>query len=344
MDKEETQKAILDRFNNLQPEIQAIIMDPTYDQNIMDIGKRYELKPEQISELELNTTMVLMGQIHPDDYKLSLSDDIEIPEYKIDSIIKDVNEKVFKNVVELIKKNFTADQAEDSIVSDLPDSYYEEGYFAKLPKEVQEAIRESDYRTKLYNIAKEKDFSIDRMKNLEEITNKVLLNVIHPDKYESELKDKLGTSSEVTSEVVSKVNEDILKNIREILRTNWEKKNQVTPTGEDEVPLPPYVVAKPEVPKTFTYTIPKPKEEAPKTESSIYKSAGIEMVDSEPEKEDVMKSIIGSKLSAPTVSKPVVSNQTIPKVTSNPKPINQPNIVQTTPATEKPHDPYHEAI
>lgn len=344
MDQEQIQKAILERFNNLQPEIQAIILDPSYDKNIVEIATRYELKPEEISELELSTTMVLLGQIHPDDYKTSLTDDLDIPEYKIDNIIKDIGEKVFKNVLEIIKKNFRADETEDRIISDLPDSYYEEGYFAKLPKEVQDAVRESDYRTKLYNIAKDKDFSIDQMKNLEEVTNKVLLNVIHPDKYEAELKDKLGLSSETVSEIVSKVNEEILKNIREILRTNWEKSNRVVQKEEDEVPLPPYAVAKPEAPKIFTYTVPKPAKEAPKTESSIYKSAGIEMVDSEPQKEDVMKNIIGSKLSLPTVSKPVVSNQTVPKMTPVTTPVIKINTTQTPASTEKPHDPYHEAV
>lgn len=347
MDQEEIQKSILERFNNLQPEIQAIIMDPGYDKNILEIATRYELKPEEISELELNTTMVLLGQIHPDDYKTSLTDDLDIPEYKLDSIIKDVNEKVFKRVVEIIKKNFRADETEDRIVSDLPDSYYEEGYFAKLPKEVQDAVRESDYRTKLYNIAKEKDFSIDQMKSLEEVTNKVLLNVIHPDKYEGELNSKLGLKPDVVSEIVNRVNEEILKNIREILRTHWEQSKGTVQEGEDEVPLPPYAVVKPEAPKVFTSIIPKAVEVAPKTESGIYKSAGIEMIEGEPEKEDVMKSIIGSKLSAPTVSKPVVSNQTIPKINpampTTPKPLNitQPQVASPT---EKPHDPYHEAV
>jgi hypothetical protein len=68
------------------------------------------------------------------------------------------------------------------------------------------------------------------------------------------------------------------------------------------------------------------------------------MVSNEPEKEDVMKSIIGSKLSAPTVSKPVVSNQTIPKINHSTPEIVPPNNSQPVVAAEKPHDPYHEAI
>ena len=344
MDEDRIKNSILERFNNLQPEIQAVIMDPNYEKTLGEIAQKYNLSAQEFNELELNTTLVLIGQTHPDKYIEELSDDLKIPEEKIEAIVKEVNEKILNNITDMIKKNFEADDTEEQVIADLPDSYYEEGYFAKLPKEVQTAIRESNYRTKLYQIAVRKDMSIEQMQELEEATNKVLLNVIHPDKYEEELKAKLGMPSETISEVVNSVNEDILKNIREILRNHWEESKGLKSDENDEVPLPPYAVVKPEAPKTFTYTIPKPVEEVPKTESSIYKSAGIEMVDSEPEKEDVMKSIIGSKLSAPTISKPIVSNQTIPKINLGAPKVTPPSSPQPIATTEKPHDPYHEAV
>lgn len=347
MDEDRIKNSIQERFNNLQPEIQAAIMDPNYEKTLGEISQKYNLSAQEFSELELNTTLVLIGQTHPDKYMDELSDDLKIPKEKIEAIVMEVNEKILKNIVYIIRKNFDADDTEEQIISDLPDSYYEEGYFAKLPKEVQAAIRESNYRTKLYQIAVGKDMSIEQMQVLEELTNKVLLNVIHPDKYEEELTSKLGLKPDIVSDVVSSVNEDILKNIRDILRSHWEENRGLKINDDDEVPLPPYAIAKPQAPKTFTTVIPKSAEIVPKTESGIYKSAGIEMMKDEPEKEDVMRSIIGSKLSAPTISKPLVSNQTIPKINPvapvTPKPLNitQPQIANPA---EKPHDPYHEAV
>ncbi len=344
MDEDRIKNSIRERFNNLQPEIQAAIMNPEYEKNLTEIAQKYNLSAEEFSELELNTTLVLIGQTHPDKYMDELSDDLKIPKEKIDAIVGEVNEKILKDIVDIIRKNFDADDTEEQIISDLPDSDYTEGYFANLPKEVQAAIRESNYRTKLYQIAVGKDMSIEQMQGLEEVTNKVLLNVIHPDKYEEELKAKLNMSSEVIREVVDSVNEDILKNIREILRNHWEENKGLKVDTTDEVPLPPYAMVKPEAPKTFTFVVPKPTEPVIKTESNIYKSAGIEMIKDEPEKDDVMKSIIGSKLSAPTLSKPVVSNQTIPKITPATTPIVKIDNTQAPVSPEKPHDPYHEAV
>lgn len=346
MNQEQLQNQISLYYSRLSPEAQESFSSMKWMETLGELNKKYSLDESQIETLATETTLVMLGIIQFGEYQTILENELGLPYDQANNLIKEVNDLILEELLPHLNKAFNENA----------DILMEEKYggmkklderFNSLPKEVQGAIKESDYQEKLYRIADEKELSIDQMNVLEEVTNKVLLNVIHPDKYEEELKNKLGLDSTVVSEIVNKVNEEILKNIREILRTNWEKSKGVAQEGEDEVPLPPYAVVKTEAPKTFTTVIPKPVEITPKTESGIYKSAGIEMMKDEPETGDVMKSIIGSKLNAPTVSKPVISNQTIPKITpaapTTPKPLNitQPQVA--SPA-EKPHDPYHEAV
>lgn len=120
MEQEEIKKAIIERFNNLQPEIQEAIMDSNYEKNLYDVGKKYNLTIEQMGELEFNTTLVMLGQTHPDDYNKELLEDLKIPEEKINLIVSDINEIVLKPIRELLKKNFEEDNRVESELEETP--------------------------------------------------------------------------------------------------------------------------------------------------------------------------------------------------------------------------------
>jgi hypothetical protein len=344
MDQTQLQQKIAEAYTKLPPDVQEFFSNMKWMDTLQEISQAHDLSTSQKETLGTETTLLLLGVISKENYIDILFDELGVSDDLLERITAEINESIIEPISDSLNKAYE-DNTKSLVEEKYGDTRKLDEKFNTLPKEVKDAIVESGYQLKLVNIATEKNLSIDQMQTLEEATNKVILNTIHPDKYEEELNSKLGVSPTVVSEIVNNVNEDILKNIREILRNNWEKSKGVAQEGEDEVPIPPYaVVAKPETPKTFASTIPKPIEETPKTESGIYKSAGIEMVSNEPEKEDVMKSIIGSKLSAPTVSKPVVSNQTIPKINHSTPEIVPPNNSQPVVAAEKPHDPYHEAI
>ena len=119
MDTEEIKKSIAERFNNLQPEIQDAIMSSNYEKNLYEIAQKHKLNVEQLGELELNTTLVLLGQTHPDEYADELEEDLKLPKEKIGEIVTDVNERIMKNIRELIKKNF-ADDDETEAQAEVP--------------------------------------------------------------------------------------------------------------------------------------------------------------------------------------------------------------------------------
>lgn len=99
-------------------------MDPDYEKHIYDIAKKYNLNTEQTSEFESDTTLVMLGQIHPDDYSKELIDDLNLPIDKINEIIQDVNEKILKPIRDLLKKNFEEDDRIESELMNIPTPPY----------------------------------------------------------------------------------------------------------------------------------------------------------------------------------------------------------------------------
>ena len=118
--QEEVKQAIIERFNNLQPEIKDAIMSSNYEKNLYDIGTKYKLTIEQMGKLEFNTTLVLLGQTHPDDYENDLAADLNLPKETISNIVNDINEKIMKNIREMIKKNFAEDDKEEEALKEVP--------------------------------------------------------------------------------------------------------------------------------------------------------------------------------------------------------------------------------
>ena len=339
MDNEQLEKLIYERFKNLQPEIQAVIMDASYDQKIADISRGYSLTPEQMSNLELNTTFVLLGQTHPNDYKNVLVAKLGLPANVVSNIVNEVDTKILKNVKGLIIKNF-----EDDEKGALSQDLLIDPRFSTLPVDVQNAIASSDYQKKLYDIGTEYKLPINKMASLEDITVKFITASISPTQYEGELALATDLPADKVSEIASKVNEQILKNIR----TQMQK--ELTPQiADDEVPLPPYVekVAV-EVNMPIVKQEPKPAPIISKMESDIYSNAGIEFTDDTNAKDlppappsNPSIDMFANKLNKMVLSSNTVSDHSLPKVTAPATPA--PSVPVST-SQKAPHDPYHEPI
>jgi len=142
---------------------------------------------------------------------------------------------------------------------------------------------------------------------LEEIINKTILGNIHPDKLENEIKSKIQIPNDKINELIADLNEEIFKEIRNLLKTQ----NELI-AKEDEVPLPPYKeIIKNIDPITSVNGIEIINEERNKKiepvvkegdEGEIFKNSGID--------------IIEDKLNKMTVSDSTVSNYSLPRMSS----------------------------
>lgn len=347
MDQTQLQQQIALYYSKLPSDVQAVFSSMKWMDTLRDISRKYNLTEEQIETLGTETTLVLLGIIDMDEYNKLLGDEILIsPEIRA-RMIGEIDTMILGTIRPQLTNTFQKNS------TDLAEEKYGgrqklDERFEKLPIEVQNAISESNYQVELYKIASKYELSINQMGALEEATTKVMLSLIHPDKYESELQANIDIPKEKIAVLVSDVNEGVLKNIREILKSHWGKGGAAVASDvDDEVPIPPYVKnlveEKPEV--------QLPSSIKPVTESNIYKNAGIEMVSGDilnkmPIKEDLkpIKSggmdMLADKLNGLTISQSSISDHTIPKVTPPPAQTLPPPVNLPT----KQHDPYHEVI
>ncbi len=347
MNPQELQKQIALYYSKLPSDAQAVFSSMTWMETLKSISIKYGLNANQIETLGTETTVLLLGIISFEDYADTLGSELGIASATIEKMLTEIHDSILKPILP------TLDQAYETHVKSLVNEKYGsveklDERFSKLPTEVQQAISEARYQQVLYTIASAEKLSVEQMGTLEEATNKVLLGIIHPDKYEGELKDKLGLPSDKITKLVSEINEKILKNIREILKSHWNSGDtNMAKSVDDEVPLPPYKkqeeikIDVPPTPKMSFTENPTPPAPLSKVETGIYGSVGIEVMNEKKLDDDITNSIIGNKLSRPVVSNPTTSDHSIPKMGDSQ--VVPPAVSKSVPPTTK-HDPYHEPI
>ena len=104
----ETKKEIRTRFELLPVELQKVIIDDSYQANLLDIARKNKLNYEELGTLEIETTMVLLGMTKPADYRDEVQEQLKKNDDEADALVKDVNEKVFAPVREQLEKLYTA--------------------------------------------------------------------------------------------------------------------------------------------------------------------------------------------------------------------------------------------
>jgi hypothetical protein len=232
MDQEQLQQKIAEYYAKLPIEAQVMFASQEWMRTLENLSSKYSLTPLQIQTLGTETTLLLLGIVHPDEYAGFLKADLSLSADTQNKLMADINlgilnkwrtvlaEAYAKNSNEIAEKEYGGERKLDE-------------RFTSLPPEVQEAIANSNYQNELYVIANEEKLSIDQMGKLEKATNKILLGIEHPDKYTDILASELGLTNEKALEISSKVNEKILKNIRELLKSHAEVHAEIA------VPIPP---------------------------------------------------------------------------------------------------------
>lgn len=252
MDKKELQQKIAEYFVKLPKEAQDYFSSMNWMEILKNIELNFNLNEEQVETLGTETTLVLLGIIHVEEYREVIESEMDLEKEVADKLFGQINDNILRLVKEKLIESFETnalDLAEEKYGGDKK----LDERFNNLPKEVQSAIKESGYQVNLYSIADKYRLDIEQMGILEEITTKVMLGIIHPDKYEEELVYKIKIPREDILNLVKEINENIFKNIREILKKHWDdnsnqkqipdiNKNTETkiPEIKDDVPVPPY--------------------------------------------------------------------------------------------------------
>jgi hypothetical protein len=145
-------------------------------------------------------------------------------------LINELDKLVFKKIQEELENRLNGGKGK-IVYTNKP--FVVDPRFVSLPKEVQEAISYSGWKEKMYDIAKKFKLNIEQTGLLEEITTKVILNTIHADQYENEIRSKIDLGDDKIKEMVIELNENIFKNIKEVMKN-------ASGNEEKKIPAPPY--------------------------------------------------------------------------------------------------------
>ena len=97
MDNLET--LIRQQIPNIPPQIQEYLHSDEYPKIMQDVVAKYDIHLDTASKIELQTTLLLIGIVSPDEYEQKLIDEANIPQNLARDISQSMNENVFKPLV-----------------------------------------------------------------------------------------------------------------------------------------------------------------------------------------------------------------------------------------------------
>jgi len=211
MNQIELQQKIAEYYQKLPQEAQEIFSSMQWLEKLKEISTKYGLNDQQIETLGTETTLVLLGIIHTDEYESILKNEIKISEESTKNMLVEINDSVSEIIRPQLEEAFYQNDREETEKLD--------ERFNNLSKETKDAIEKSDYQTKIYEIGQKHNLTVYQMGILGESTISVMLGITLPNKFEESLKE-LQLPTEKITEIVNDVNDQILKKIREELVKN----------------------------------------------------------------------------------------------------------------------------
>ncbi len=223
MDKIELQQKIALYYSKLPPSVQVLFSSMKWLETLRIISRKYGLNDKQTETLGTETTLVLLGIIHPVEYEEVLTKELGLSTDSTDRMLVEIEESILKTIRPQLSQAFEANKSAESgeapyVGSDL------DPRFDKLPTEIKNIIKESNYQETLYNAGKEYNLNVAQMGILETAVTDLTVGSIKPDAFENFLKANLGIAPETVRKLVNELNDQIFKKIREALVRNTERK------------------------------------------------------------------------------------------------------------------------
>ncbi len=98
------------RFELLPTELQQVILSSDYQMKLFEIAKKHKLTYEKLGQLELETTMVILGMTPPDEYKAEVAEQMQIAGADLDNVVMEINDQVFQPIRDKLMGIYTEDE------------------------------------------------------------------------------------------------------------------------------------------------------------------------------------------------------------------------------------------
>lgn len=106
--KMNTNSKMDERFTSLPKEVQVSISESDYQPTLYSIAEKYKLNVEQMGTLEEITIKTMLNVIHPEKYEEELISNLTtLKKEDVVSMVKDVNENIFKKIKDIFKKHWS---------------------------------------------------------------------------------------------------------------------------------------------------------------------------------------------------------------------------------------------
>ncbi|MFA7000204.1 MAG: hypothetical protein WC241_03765 [Candidatus Paceibacterota bacterium] len=251
------------------------------------MGKKYSAI--QLETLETETELLLCGLVNTIDFPKELEARMKIPKVEVSMLLNEMDRLIFKKMQEELEKRLDNSNGDNKNVLDKNKVLVFDLRFTSLPKDIQESIAYSNWKEKLYNIARKYKINVEQMGILEDITVKVILNTIAGNQYEDAIRSKIDLGNDKIKEMVGEINENIFKDIKraekEGVKVIKNEESGIKNEKTDKVPLPPYakiikneekpIQAQNEIENIISNTLKNTKE------TDMYKEHGIEIINND---------------------------------------------------------------
>ena len=98
-------KIVAEQLPKIPPQVREYLESDAYPRVMQELISKYKLHIDTTSQIEVRTTLLLIGVLPPAEYKQSLIEDAELPEALADRIVSEMNEQIFKPLLETYKKS-----------------------------------------------------------------------------------------------------------------------------------------------------------------------------------------------------------------------------------------------
>ncbi len=221
MDKEDLENLIAEYHSRLPQRLQQVFSSLGWIETLKSIGDRYKLDESQMNDLSIETTMLMLGATHWNDYAKHLFDVMRLPQSKLDEILGEIKTFIYGPIeselsdayyinaiiLEELQKNMVEEE------SKLVEAGLDER-FKKLDPRIQKIVQDSNYQVKIYSIGKRNNLTFAQITELEEVITETILGNISIDRFEEELKKRANLPEERLGFIMGEVNEKILREIR----------------------------------------------------------------------------------------------------------------------------------
>src|SRR3989338_6990227 len=99
-----TDQQIAQMYDNLPEDLKDSIFSVDTTSVINEIGRKYGLAIDKIGDLANETGMVMLGVTHPNEFIGNLTERLEVDKEKARAIAQEINEQVFKKVLDSLRK------------------------------------------------------------------------------------------------------------------------------------------------------------------------------------------------------------------------------------------------